>query len=178
MKFDYFLHKKYLTLENVNQISKTADKYENPYLTDYPDGKAVKTAKVKIINYRYLKDSLTDLVDVVRHTNNKHFGYNLYNTDDCRALHLNEYLPEDAVGYDWHTDGDKNHAQDIKLTVLVNLSKKYTGGEFKLFSCPKINFFDTGDVLIFKSFVPHKVEKITSGKRKTLTLWMDGPCFK
>lgn len=178
MKYDFYIHKKFLTLENVDQISKAADKYVNPYLTDNPAKKAVKNAKVKVINYRYLKEHLVDLLDVVHFTNNRHFGYDLYNTNDCRALHLNEYLPKDAIGYDWHTDASYNYSQDIKLTVLVNLSKKYTGGELKLFHCPKINFFDAGDVLIFKSFVPHKVEKITSGKRKTLTLWMDGPCFK
>ena len=179
MKFDYYLYKKYLNLKNIKAISKAAKKYANPNLKDNKAKNAIKTSRVKIVEYRYTKKHLEALVDIIDQSNKRYFGFTLYSINDCHGLNLNEYLPNDSVGYDWHLDGDKNHADDVKLTTLVNLStEKYTGGQFKIFSCEDIDFSEPGDVLIFKSFMPHKVEKIISGKRTTLTLWMEGPCFK
>ena len=42
----------------------------------------------------------------------------------------------------------------------------------------KIENFNPGSAVIFPSFTNHKVEKITSGSRATLALWMDGPKFR
>jgi len=179
MKFDYYLYKKYLNLKNIKEISKAANKYADVNLKDGKAKNAVKTANVKIVEYRYIKQHLERLVDIIDRANKQHFGFNLYSINECDCIHLNEYFPNDSVGYDWHSDGDKNHADDVKLTTLVNLStEKYEGGELEIFNCNKINFNEPGDVLIFKSFIPHKVHKIIKGTRKTLSLWMEGPCFK
>ena len=178
MKYDYFLYKKFLTPKEIKQILTAFNKHTLTDFVDDPDPNAIKTARVRITRYMYVKKILKNVIELIHDTNNKYFGFNLPRKNDYSVVHLNEYLPNDFVGYDWHMDDSKNFSEDFKLTVLINLSKQYTGGEFKLFSCPKINFFDPGDVLIFKSFLTHKVEKITSGERKTLTFWMEGPCFK
>ena len=178
-KYDYFIYKKYLSLKDVKNISKALIKYSNPKNKDNPAKAAIKTADVKITAYGHVKEPLKPLMDIVHDTNNKYFGYNLNKTLDCQTVHFNEYLPNDKVGYDWHIDFSPYYAQDIKLTVLVNLSEsKYKGGELSIFNCGKIDFCEPGDILIFKSFMLHKVDKIISGKRRTLSLWMEGPCFK
>jgi PKHD-type hydroxylase len=69
-----------------------------------------------------------------------------------------------------------------KLSIVLALSDKtdYEGGEFKLMPHgvnPNIFKFSKGDLIAFPSWVPHKVEPVTSGKRITLVAWACGPKF-
>ena len=52
----------------------------------------------------------------------------------------------------------------------------------KLFSRAKeiicTEFNNPGSAIIFPSFTNHKVNKIISGSRNTLAIWMSGPKFR
>ena len=71
---------------------------------------------------------------------------------------------------------------DLKFTVLINLSeKKYTGGDFKLFNHEIYTvdkFKNSGSVLMFKPYINHCVTPITSGERKTFTIFAYGPKWR
>ena len=64
----------------------------------------------------------------------------------------------------------------------VNLSEdNYNGGELILFKgkeveCKEFNL--PGSAVVFPSFTNHKVNKLTSGNRNTLAIWMTGPKFR
>ena len=64
----------------------------------------------------------------------------------------------------------------------MNLSEEsYEGGELVLFRGNEIicNEFNVpGSAITFPVFTNHKVNKITSGKRHTLAIWMSGPKFR
>jgi predicted 2-oxoglutarate/Fe(II)-dependent dioxygenase YbiX len=70
----------------------------------------------------------------------------------------------------------------MKFTILINISdKKYTGGKFKLFvgsefEAPELN--TSGNMIMFKSYTNHRVEKVLTGERKTLAIFIKGPSFK
>jgi len=71
--------------------------------------------------------------------------------------------------------------RDIKLTCLLNLSEeKYEGGDLFLFKDKevKVEKFVPGSAVVFPSFINHKVNKIISGSRSTLSIWMWGPKFR
>ena len=70
---------------------------------------------------------------------------------------------------------------DIKLTMILNLSEEpYEGGELML----KVNVEDelvnlkSGDVVVFKPWLSHKVTPVTKGERMSLTTWVEGPKFR
>ena len=42
----------------------------------------------------------------------------------------------------------------------------------------KIENFNPGTAIVFPSFINHTVEKITSGSRASLAIWMNGPKFR
>ena len=42
----------------------------------------------------------------------------------------------------------------------------------------KVENFGPGSAVVFPSFISHKVEKIISGSRATLAIWMNGPKFR
>ena len=79
--------------------------------------------------------------------------------------------------YKWHTDSalltrDPNIR---KITVICMLSNKeeYTGGILELEGTGEMQM-NRGDIIAFPSFIPHRVTPVTSGIRKTATLWILG----
>ena len=113
--------------------------------------------------------------------NNNFFGFDLHPLTNLKKLNYNIY--NEGQEYNWHIDavpGDP--VRDIKLTALLNLSEEsYEGGELSLFRANEIEcseFNTPGSAIIFPSFINHKVNKITSGRRNTLAIWLSGPKFR
>jgi predicted 2-oxoglutarate/Fe(II)-dependent dioxygenase YbiX len=180
MKFDYVYYKNLFNIKEVKEINYIIEKNKDLLLKDNPAKNVIKTADVTFIEYKFLKKKLKKLIDYITESNQNHFSFDLYNMCDSKLFNINNYKVNQNVGYDWHKDSSQDHASDIKLTVILNLSeKKYEGGKFHLYGIGELNMFnETGDVLIFKSFLLHKVDKILSGERKTLSIWMNGPSLK
>jgi PKHD-type hydroxylase len=99
---------------------------------------------------------------------------------------------------EYHTGGHQRYHTDVrynfdpayvmegfrKLTVILMLSdpSEYEGGELSLnlsaeFRAEKLKL-QKGQVLLFPSYMPHQVEPVISGVRKTLVVWPLGPKFK
>ena len=113
--------------------------------------------------------------------NNNYFSFDLHPLTSLKKLNYNSY--EVGTEYNWHIDAIPNdNVRDIKLTALLNLSEEpYEGGELVLFRANEIvctEFNKPGSAIIFPSFINHKVNKITSGKRHTLAIWLSGPKFR
>jgi PKHD-type hydroxylase len=71
---------------------------------------------------------------------------------------------------------------DYKLTAIINVSnEKYEGGNFELFTNGPnhIKSLDhLGSVIIFPSYMQHRVTPVTKGTRKTVSIWFKGPLFR
>lgn len=95
-----------------------------------------------------------------------------------------EYHGSQEAKYDWHHDVDwnNNNGRDRKLSVTVQLSdpEDYVGGyfDFSEVELPSLECRDKGTVLIFPSYLQHRVSPVTSGVRKTLVAWFDGPTWR
>jgi len=97
--------------------------------------------------------------------------------------------------YDWHPDGGsdflsvyKNQSDSgkngkvRKITVTINLvdSSQYGGGDLQfdlgasggVKTCDQIK--PKGSIVIFPSFIPHRVKPITKGIRYSLVMWAIG----
>lgn len=105
-------------------------------------------------------------------------------------LRLNQILAFDLQGwaapavlryrpgehYTWHVDMGRDDLASRKLSVIVLLSESsaYGGGELEwmpdLGPCPR----EIGTALIFPSFMPHRVTRVTSGERFALVAWVHG----
>ena len=68
------------------------------------------------------------------------------------------------------------------ITIYINFMREATYSYVKnLFKgeevlCKKFN--EPGSAVVFPSFTNHKVNKLISGTRNTLALWMSGPKFR
>ena len=108
------------------------------------------------------------------------------------SIQLTHYFEHDF--YDWHTDQAppmQDHrdgvlkVRKISLTLFINDPSEYEGGEFDLeVRGPNAEErFDTiklpkGSIVIFPSDRWHRVRPVTSGVRKSLVLWFQGPSFR
>jgi PKHD-type hydroxylase len=89
-----------------------------------------------------------------------------------------KYSPEDF--YDWHQDYGPLNFSNRKLSGVVNLSSpdEYSGGELEIFNLKRPLTKEQGSIIIFPSFEQHRVNKINSGARYSLTTWISGNCFR
>ncbi|MFY0601941.1 MAG: 2OG-Fe(II) oxygenase [Cyclobacteriaceae bacterium] len=118
------------------------------------------------------------LSDLVLKCNQECYGFDLHGI----------YEPIQIIGYEtgdffeWHADYGNGYSSNRKLSVSVQISSpdQYEGGELQfmvnkqVISVPKTE----GTVVIFPSYIMHRVNKITKGERRSVVCWISGPPFK
>lgn len=129
-----------------------------------------------LTEHEWIRDQLFKYVNLA---NGGYFRTNVWNAAE---IQYTEYHAETGGFYDWHSDVDwesDNH-WDRKLSVTVQLSDTddYEGGNFKFDGVSDLDQNEArklGTVLVFPSHLRHCVEPVTSGVRKSLVAWFDGP---
>tara|TARA_B100000424_G_scaffold253354_1_gene230445 strand:+ start:915 stop:1520 length:606 start_codon:yes stop_codon:yes gene_type:complete len=147
----------------------------------------IRNSKTAFISTKWIFRELRPLVDYA----NKSWGFNI---SKCEDVQFTEY--EARGHYGWHNDSMKNPMNlknmHRKLSMSVQLSKPedYVGGDLKFnlrgldsqngdtVMSPPPEFKQQGSVIVFPSFLWHKVEPVTSGKRYSLVMWTLGENWK
>lgn len=148
-----------------------------------PEGPYKNISSVKHIPFKSVQHLIDRLVSQVVSVTERDFGYNIFYPHSDRYLNHNTYDSKSNDSYDWHIDASGRASFDIKMTVLMNLSEQsYDGGEFQMLKGQKpiaiADYSLPGSVLMFKSHILHRVKPVTSGIRKSLTLFITGPKFQ
>ncbi len=147
---------------------------------DNPNTEAIKTSQVKFVKLFSIQKLILPFIDFILTSNNNHFGFDLFPLTASKIINYNTYQKDEE--YTWHFDAAlKSPTRDIKLTCLLNCSEEnYEGGDLYLFRDGEVKLknFNPGSAVVFPSFTNHKVNKITSGSRATLAIWMEGPKFR
>jgi PKHD-type hydroxylase len=75
-----------------------------------------------------------------------------------------------------------NNAEPLtrKLSVTLLLNDNFDGGQFEFFDLEKEHQpkMTAGTLIVFPSFMVHRVTEITKGVRNSLVCWCVGPKFK
>jgi len=152
---------------------------------DSPAGYATKTSTVKHVLFAVVRPFLQNpnCIESILEWNENEIGYDLNLVMGNKLLNYNVYRKD--TEYTWHIDAvglGSPLAYDMKFTCLLNLSEsKVKGGHLYLFESGPFcveEFNNPGALIAFPSYIPHKVEKIISGIRRTLTIWLNGPKFR
>ena len=126
---------------------------------------------------------------------NESAGWN-FDIKSAEDIQITKY----SVGgfYNWHKDGFSDglsvydnpekelyHGNVRKLSMTILLNDDYEGGEFQFANysvgkfksvSPEVN--KMGSVIVFPSFMEHRVSPVTKGTRYSLVTWFLGPPFK
>jgi PKHD-type hydroxylase len=129
---------------------------------------------------------LLDFIEETVYTINKsHFGFDL---QQFTNIQFTEYDSAYAGHYTWHQDTDWFTPEFFqrKLSFVIQLSdpSTYEGGDFE-FHPKECNALPNpeeirkqGTVVVFPSFIRHRVTPVTEGKRYSLVTWVEGLKFR
>lgn len=111
---------------------------------------------------------------------------NMWNFDLKSAPELIQYTEyyDTAKGhYDWHQDIGPGLPSRRKVSITVQLSDadEYEGGDLDIWqggqsvqSAPR----GAGVVVVFPSYMMHRVTKVTKGTRRSFVLWVGGEHYR
>jgi len=152
--------------------------------------KGVRVSDVKFLeNCRWIIDLITPYIETANI--NAEWKFDIVGLG---KLQLTRY--KKGGFYDWHRDGRGDHIAGMqykddpnkyvrKLSISVLLDDAYEGGEFQFISydktdhsisTPELN--KAGSVIVFPSFMSHRVAPVTEGTRHSLVGWFLGPPFR
>lgn len=119
------------------------------------------------------------ILEMISEANEALWGFQINGVND--SIQFTEYHG-DGGHYDWHMDIGPGSINHRKVSVVVQLSdpSEYEGGDLLLWNGgePKVAPKGKGNVIIFPSYLMHKVTPTYNGTRKSLVLWAGGGSFK
>lgn len=182
MKYDYFFMSNLYSFKECQELEKKIKNRLDPNIPDLKADNVVKTAVVGSFALGDLRADLAKFLNNIVAVNRSNFGFDIFETCDLEYINFNQYIDVDNGQYSWHSDKVLHQPYDIKLTAILNIStESYEGGNFEIFlnGPTKIPELDSpGSLLIFPSFLQHRVTPVTNGKRTTISRWVNGPTLK
>jgi PKHD-type hydroxylase len=110
---------------------------------------------------------------------NKEAGWNFV-TNSYDTLQVVKY--EDGGHVNWHLDpGEISGEQDqrkLSFVMLLSDPSEYEGGLLEFKGFPEQPKLGQGSIIVFPSFIEHRVTPVTSGIRYSAVTWACGPSFK
>ncbi len=122
------------------------------------------------------------IMELVARANKDFFNFDISSLTE--NLQYTEYEQEYDGRYDWHFDignGTLNCGRKLSVSIQLTDPSEYEGGELQ-FSLDGdrqvISEKDQGSMVIFPSYLRHRVTPVTHGKRCSLVTWITGPPFR
>lgn len=105
-----------------------------------------------------------------------------YNLGSQDLTQIGRYKSTDEGYYDWHMDAaqPQNGIQrKLSISILLNDPSEFEGGILQFKGMEDQNLLDKqGTIIVFPSFIEHRVTPVTKGARYTAVTWASGPSFK
>ena len=184
----YYYFKKALSQEWCNQIIECGlEKKQKKAVTLNKDSTS-RDCSISWLNENWIYKELHPYVNEANKKANWNFQW-----DQSESIQFTIYKPNEY--YNWHSDDYQDYEtinkKQRKLSMSVSLSNKkdYEGGELEfdfrnldpdkkrnIKKCKEID--EQGSVIVFPSFVYHRVTPVTHGIRYSLVMWSVGEAWK
>ena len=132
--------------------------------------------KIKINSFG---DPIVPIINVIDSINHDFWNF------DLTGINLGEDHPSifrynKGQKFDWHFDvTHKAPTRKLGFSFQLSSSEDYEGGDLEIFGCssdPK--FREKGALIVFPSYVWHRVTPVTKGERIAMVGWIHGPTFQ
>jgi PKHD-type hydroxylase len=107
---------------------------------------------------------------------NRWYSYGISGLVD--EIQFTTYAAGDSI--DWHLDTGTGQTSTRKISISVQLSEQadYLGGDLQFCGCTDLqDARRRGTIVVFPSFLAHRVSPVTSGTRFSLVSWAHGLPF-
>tara|TARA_R110002012_G_scaffold32243_1_gene95542 strand:- start:2306 stop:2920 length:615 start_codon:yes stop_codon:yes gene_type:complete len=181
---DYYFFKNAFSDEEIEDIKKIAMDFPAIDAATGQEDSANHDDGVRKSTVRWMtgKDGKEDwiykrIMGMVNEANNHLWDFNLSHA--AESLQYTEYPPEGGH-YDWHIDCGHHIQAQRKVSITVQLNDDYEGGELQLWrgQKPATALKEKGCVVIFPSYMLHRVKPVTKGTRNSLVLWVGGDHYR
>lgn len=143
---------------------------------------SIRTSKVNWIPNEPKWDWLySKIVNLSAEANSALWRFDLHSADEL--IQYTEYHGTDNGHYTWHLDFGPDYMSHRKISITIQLSEseEYEGGDLELWfggNEPTKAPRGKGVMVLFPSYILHRVSPVTKGIRKSLVLWVGGSHFK
>ena len=152
--------------------------WEDGGVSGNPDVKYLRKVKTQALPVGQNGWPYTIINELLQFVNKEKYKF------DCTGI-LDNDLPqilkyEENDYFDWHIDVG-NEYPTRKLSFIIQLSdeKDYEGGDIEMLNAKLTPLSKKqGSVIIFPSYLTHKIKKITKGTRYSIVGWIHGNSFK
>ena len=106
---------------------------------------------------------------------NEVWGYHIHRME---KIQMSRY--QAGGHYNWHMDSKAPiNNEQRKLSIVMLLNDNFAGGGLEIESHRGENVLKSqGDIVVFPSFLQHRVLPVTDGTRFTAVSWAYGPTFR
>ena len=161
------------TFWDENQTIKATVTGENEYKDELRKSSVMFIDNVPENNWIYRR-----LSDLAIHCNNERFNFDLLGFH--QELQIAKYVEGDF--FDWHLDFGPGESSIRKLSMTIQLSDptEYEGGDLQFMINQNIVTAsrEKGTIVVFPSFILHRVTPITKGERQSIVGWVSGPPYR
>jgi PKHD-type hydroxylase len=192
LKFSYWYFKDALPHKVCSDILKLGlSKTNKSALVGNSKNKDITDKKIRNSNIAWLDERwIYKAIHPYVYGSNQNSGWNFEwsITENCQFT-----IYKKGQFYDWHQDSHfkpydsgalQGKIRKLSMTILLNDAKEFKGGDFlfdlttpkdKKKNIIKVKELTTkGSVIVFPSFLWHKVEPVTKGTRYSLVVWNCG----
>ena len=187
--YPFKIYQEELPEDFCNHVINLASSLETEEGGVHVDGNTEISKEARNNNISWINNSdIIELMQIYTVKANQECGWN-FDIGVYETPQLSCYAPEQF--YDWHVDVGVELPEDTqfrKLSVSISLNEDYEGGDFEIehWCAPDITnrktnikgMRETGSIVVFPSFLHHRVTPVTTGKRYSLVCWFRGPPFK
>jgi len=179
---NYYYYTNVFSVEEIDKIKEITKTY------DMEDGNVSGS-----IDYNYRKSNICWLpineetlfiydtvLKLVIDANNEMWKFNITNLKE--EMQFTEYNedPNEPGHYDWHMDvGSGCGTRKLSVSIQLTDPLEYEGGDLEfmihrsIIKAPR----EQGTVIMFPSYLTHRVTSVTKGRRNSLVFWLHGPSF-
>jgi PKHD-type hydroxylase len=189
--YNFFYFYQNLDNNEILNISKIVSNYS--YSSATTNNSALDTLKsnprisqIKWIPFNNSTEELyTRLSQLIEDANKEFFNFDIFNS--LEDLQYTEYNELDKGKYDWHIDTHlptQPPYRKLSLTIQLSDPSEYEGGDLEIsIPQPEKNIIlkvpkEKGKVIVFPSYLWHRVTPVTKGVRKSLVWWVGGAPFR
>jgi PKHD-type hydroxylase len=176
MQYDWYNYHEVYTLDQCKAIY---DHLLENKIVAVDRASKLKKVNVSVSETKTVEPMIERFLRNVEVANEEYFGFDLFGRP--RTVNLNVY--ENGMHYPMHRDSaGLGSARDLKLTAILNLSfEPFSGGDLLLSYDREVMMEDvrvTGNMIVFPTFLFHKVTPVTKGRRISLSAWFSGPNWR
>ncbi len=120
------------------------------------------------------------LIDAISVLNANTYQFDITGTDE--PLYHVTYEGSEQGHYAWHTDvgNDKQAQRKLSITFQMSDPGEYEGGDLEFNGTGRVETAPKkkGQLILFPSYVLHRVTPVTKGTRRAMVAWIVGPPFR